>query len=529
MLEIALTQDLQDAFAELTGDFCSLHTNPSFARKTRFRGPIVHGLAPVLLLLGRRCYENGERPIQLKHFACAFREPARIGDVLGLRMQTAQGPFEIVRTADGAVITAGLVQFTTADKSPPGEERLGSLQLAELEEAQLLGDELAVGLIERIRFRAEPASVRGVLRLLDAQLGGPKDPDAFNDPNFTALLMTSPLIGMRLPGRFATFVDLSVYFEGDISPREKGTLEGVITNLSRSNERVSIDLAWRQATKTIATGAALSLARTVNTPSIGSEEVTTRHLDLGFKGKTALVTGASRGIGQAIARLLAAHGAFVVVHYFRGEEDAAETVEDIIVHGGRAMALGADLSSDESIDAMFAEIQTALGGVDILVNNAVGDFTPKSTETLTRRDYMRELDVTLFGAHACSTRAIPHMKRRRWGKIINMGTIVTHVPVSGQNKYIVAKSALVGYTRSLASELVGDNIQVNMVAPAMTDTTLIAALPKALVERLTAEAPSQRLLNPIDVAKTVVFLASDWASPISGQQIVLSGGEFPFL
>jgi 3-oxoacyl-[acyl-carrier protein] reductase len=121
------------------------------------------------------------------------------------------------------------------------------------------------------------------------------------------------------------------------------------------------------------------------------------------------------------------------------------------------------------------------------------------------------------------------MRSKRRGKIINLGSIITEVPVSGQNKYITAKSALVGYTRSLAVEVARDNIQVNLVVPGMTETTLIASLSHGHVAKLIDESPTGQLLQPLDVAKAIVFLASDWADSISGQRLVLSRGEAPFL
>jgi 3-oxoacyl-[acyl-carrier protein] reductase len=222
-------------------------------------------------------------------------------------------------------------------------------------------------------------------------------------------------------------------------------------------------------------------------------------------------------------------GARVAVHYFRGREDAAAIVGDITDNGGLAMPVEADLTDQTAVEKMFADIETGFGPVDILVNNAVGDFSPKPVEELNTSDYLGELNVSLFGMHTCCRLALPHMRRRRWGKIVNMGTVATELPVTSQNRYITAKSAVVGYTRSLAVEVAADNIQVNLVAPGMTETSLIAALPAALVKRLAEDSPGGALLAPIDVAKIVLFLVSNWAASISGQQILLTKGSPPFL
>jgi 3-oxoacyl-[acyl-carrier protein] reductase len=262
---------------------------------------------------------------------------------------------------------------------------------------------------------------------------------------------------------------------------------------------------------------------------VSCADVKADHLGLGLEGRVALVTGASRGIGEAVAKSLAMSGARVVVHYFRGQQDAAAIVRDIVENGGSAIAVQADVADQDAVERMFAEIESGFGPVDILVNNAVGDFSPKPVEELRTSDYLAELNVSLFGMHACCRLALPHMRRRRWGKIINMGTIATELPVVSQNKYITAKSAVVGYTRSLAAEVAADNIQVNLVAPAMTETSLIAGLPAALVKRLAEDNPGGVLLVPMDVAKVVLFLVSNLASSISGQQLALTRGAPPFL
>ena len=223
------------------------------------------------------------------------------------------------------------------------------------------------------------------------------------------------------------------------------------------------------------------------------------------------------------------HGAKVAVHYFAGAKDAAAIVADITAHGGVAVAVGADLRDEDQIAVMFDAAHKQLGNVDILVNNAIGDFTPKPLMELSAPDYLRAFDVSLFGMHACCKRVLPHMRQQRWGKIVNVGSIATDVPVAGQNKYITAKAAVEGYTRSLAVEVAADNIQVNMVVPAMTDTSLLASLPAALVSRLASEAPAGRLLQPIEVAQAIVLLASDWLAGMSGQRLVLNQGAPPFI
>ena len=287
-------------------------------------------------------------------------------------------------------------------------------------------------------------------------------------------------------------------------------------------------MSWIRNGSLIGSGHANAVVNPLKTNSLSTASIKAA-TSMGIEGKVALVTGASRGIGEATAKLLAIHGAKTVVHYFRGKDDASDIVSDIKKNGGHAMSVGGDLRSAIDITNMFEEITAQFGGVDILVNNAVSQFSPKPLTTITSKDYLEEFKVSLFGMHECCQLAIPHMQKKRWGKIINIGTITTEAPVSGQNVYITTKAAILGYTRSLCAELGRYNIQANLVIPRMTDTSLLASLPPSFLDKLANESLAGRLLEPIEVAKVIVFFASEWSSPISGQRIALNQGEMPFL
>jgi 3-oxoacyl-[acyl-carrier protein] reductase len=535
--EIEVGEDLVAAFARLTADRSSIHVDPEFARKTRFRGVIVHGMLPVLLLL-RGIYAE-ERPggrVWLKALSCRFTEPVKAGDRLRFDAEpqvdgdVETWSFSITRSSSGGRATGGkavLVRSVAAAR--PAVAHAGTLLVGRIDENRSTLADLAVGQGEDLTFDVEPLASGPLLDTLALQTGAHGPSDELDDAAAMAVIMASTLIGMRLPGRHATFLDLDAAFPKPMPRDARVTLRGTVADIAPTGSRMRLDLDWIRDSEVVGRGSASTMIGTAAASSLSCADIRRDHGGPGIAGRTALVTGASRGIGEATAKLLAMHGARVAVHYFRGRADAEAIVDDIRGNGGRAVSLQADLADQTSVEALVAAAEAALGPVDILVNNAVGEFTPKPFDEIRAADYMAELGVSLFGLHSCCRQVLGHMRRQRWGKIINLGTVATEAPVTSQTRYIAVKSAVVGHTRSLAVETAADNIQVNMVVPAMTETSLIAGLPRALLDRLAEDSPGAALLQPIDVAKTILFLASDWSGAISGQQILLTRGAPPFL
>lgn len=531
--EIDVGKDLVEAFVQLTADRSSIHTDAEFARKTRFRGPIVHGMLPVLLLLDRLCAEERAVPgLWLKSLSCRFLSAVQIGQRLCFDADArVEGDletwdFSIARVSDGGRVSGGrAVLVRSAAPALPAAAIPECLALDRVDENCLTLADIAVGRMEDLTFHVEPLAARRVLAVADARAPS----EALGDAAAMAAAMVSTLIGMRLPGRHATFLDLDLSFPEPVRRDAPVTLRGTVAEIAPAGGRMRLDLQWFQNAEVVGRGSASTMIGTPAISAVTCADIRRDHAGTGLDGRVALVTGASRGIGEATVKLLAMQGARVAVHYFRGRSDAEAIVADIRQNGGEAVAVQADIADHVSVEALFASVEADLGPVDILVNNAVGEFTPKPFDDLRAEDFMAELHVSLFGLHACCRRAIGPMRRRRWGKIVNLGTVATEIPVMSQTRYIAAKSAVVGHTRSLAVEVAADNIQVNMVVPAMTETSLIAGLPRVLIDRLAEDSPGGTLLQPIDVAKTILFLASDWSGAISGQQILLTRGAPPFL
>ena len=240
-------------------------------------------------------------------------------------------------------------------------------------------------------------------------------------------------------------------------------------------------------------------------------------------GKVALVTGASRGIGRAVAIALAKAGALVAVNY-AGNVKAAEEVQQIITQaGGKAILVQGDVAQAEVVDEMMKTVMDEFGRIDILVNNA-GITRDGLLMRMKECDWDAVIDTNLKGIFHCTKAAAKHMMKARSGRIINMTSVVGLIGNAGQTNYAAAKAGVTGFSKSVAKELASRGITVNMVAPGFIDTDMTAVLPEKVREEMVKGIPMGRMGTPEEVAEAVLFLASDQASYITGQIINLDGG-----
>jgi len=265
------------------------------------------------------------------------------------------------------------------------------------------------------------------------------------------------------------------------------------------------------------------------TPMPTISELKHAALDPGLKDRVVLVTGSSRGLGETIAKLFSIHGSRIVVNYGRNEKHARRVADEIEAAGGKALVIGADVSDANQVSDMITQIVDRWGRIDVLVNNAAGDAAPTEFAKVSWDDVQASIDIVVKGAFNCCKAAVPVMLEHGGGRIINVGTLATDNPAPNQLKYVLAKSALVGLTRSLAVDYAGQNIQVNVVCPSVVETDLIGHIPEAYRAKIAKDTPLQRNATPQDVAQAVVFLASRNSSFTTGQKIMVTGGIPPFL
>ena len=244
-----------------------------------------------------------------------------------------------------------------------------------------------------------------------------------------------------------------------------------------------------------------------------------------LKGKVAVVTGASRGIGAAVARKLAALGADLALIYAGNEALAEVVAEDCRALGVRAETYRCDVADGAAVKETVGKIKAAFGGVQLLVNNA-GITRDGLLMRMKEADWDAVLSTNLKSVFNCTRAAVKYMMKARSGRIVSISSVVGAMGNAGQANYAAAKAGILGFTKATAKEVAARGITVNAVAPGFIATDMTAVLPEKVVENLKAGIPMGRLGEPEDIAKAVAFLVSDEAAYITGQTLHVNGGMF---
>ena len=249
-----------------------------------------------------------------------------------------------------------------------------------------------------------------------------------------------------------------------------------------------------------------------------------------FHQQTVLITGASRGIGAAIAKAFAAEGACVIINYLKNENAAHDVVHACTQLGGTAFAIQADVLNQSAVEEMVSQAIREVGRIDVLVNNAFIPyrFDPENRKRFWEtpwKDYQSQFEGSVGATYNVCQSVIGHMRQRAKGSIINLASDLVYRPSIAYNDYTTAKSALVGFSKNLATDLGPYGIRVNCVAPGLVAPTTSSAHTKESVkDKLIAQTPLGRIATPEDVAGPILFLASDWSRFMTGQVLVVDGG-----
>ncbi|NEQ76182.1 MAG: SDR family oxidoreductase [Okeania sp. SIO2C9] len=525
-------------FASISGDRNSLHMDEEFARKTKYRQRLVHGMLPFSFI--SLIQQNfPDQQVEFLELDTSFRKPILIGDEIRLDYkysETESGKFSYNATWYNHLTEEIVIKSKGNFTLYPFSEEIRDI---DRNQTCYLLDEIS----ENNWSINEIANKKGELNIslnsillkkyLDSIIneGFLSNTDSINiaiSHNLISTLLLSTLVGMKLPGKYATFAKFQFSFLDQVPLSESIKLVGEVGKVSVASESMEVATTLLKENTVLATG---KLNVVVNSPPqkiISCPEIKSNYIDMGLKDKVVVITGASRGIGAATAKLFAMQGAKVVVNYYKGKKDAELIVEDIEKNGGIAIPLQCDIREKLEVEKFIDQVVEKFGTVNVLVNNAVKEAIPKNVVKLEWQDYLSELEVSLKGMHNCCQAVLPVLKQQKSGKIINLSTIFVENPVTGQSQYITAKSAVVGYTKSLAKELAKLNIQVNFVVPNMTETDLVSCIPSDFTKRIAASRDFGRNLEPIEVAQSILFLASSWANSITGQKVVLNLGDLPF-
>jgi len=334
----------------------------------------------------------------------------------------------------------------------------------------------------------------------------------------------STLIGMYLPGQNALYLSQECRFLKPVKINEIIKIRGVVISKSATVNILTIKTqVLNQYNELLVDGKAsvMVLEKSEEEKPSYKEEV-----KMDISNKVALVTGSSRGIGASTAVLLAKNNASVIINYNKSKEDADKVVKLIKSFNGKAKAIKADVTNQSEVHQMIDIAKDTFGSIDILVNNASLNVLSKAFVHTTWDDFQRDIDVIIKGAFNCTQAVLKDMIEKKYGKIINIITTATiGTPPTQWCEYVTAKSGLIGFSKALAAELGPMGIRVNMVFPGLTETSLTAHLPPRFKDVVAHQTPLKRIAKPDDIAKVILFLASEASDYLTGVSIPVCGGN----
>jgi 3-oxoacyl-[acyl-carrier protein] reductase len=240
-------------------------------------------------------------------------------------------------------------------------------------------------------------------------------------------------------------------------------------------------------------------------------------------GRVAVVTGGGRGIGRAVAVRFAEEGANVTISYRSNDASAEEVAEEVRAAGAQCEIFKGDVSSPEDVDALFRGVRDSFGQVDILVNNA-GLTRDNLMMRMKESEFDEVLRTNLKGTYLCTRAALRPMIRARWGRIVNVSSVVGLVGNAGQANYAASKAGIIGFTKSVAREVAQRGITANVVAPGYVETELTRSLPDDVKDQIKGQVPAGRFGEAEEVAEVVAFLAGEGAGYVTGQTVAVDGG-----
>ena len=331
----------------------------------------------------------------------------------------------------------------------------------------------------------------------------------------------STLIGMKLPGPGALWISQAIEYKRPVYLNDELDIQATVVKKNEVLKILSLKIeVFNQEKRIVLEGKAqVKMLDTFKEGKMVKKN----------KNRVALITGSSRGIGAQIAQLFANEGISVIVNYNRDKKSAEDTVQKIKASRGKACSIQADITKKSDLEALSKAIKRDFGGIDILVNNATFGIDPINFDELSWEEVGRHIDIHIKAVFDLCKTFIPHMAEQKYGKVVNIiSTYGLGVPPPYLTHYVIAKSGLIGLSKSLAVEFGPKGINVNMISPGLTNTGLISGMPEKTKLVYASQSPMRRIAEPQDVAEAALFLVSDKARHLSGVNIPVSGGYFMF-
>lgn len=342
---------------------------------------------------------------------------------------------------------------------------------------------------------------------------------------FLQASLLSRLVGMKIPGPGALYLHQSMDFKSPVFIGDTIVAVGVVDAIDQASRVIEISTRIsNQHNKEVLTGMArVKLLRMTTVEAEPEEDTRTEDMNL-LSGRTALVTGASRGVGRAIAVTLAKNGAHVFANYNKSVQAVEALKQEIELAGGKCSLAKADVTDIDQVANMTSAVLRETGSLDLLINNAGPKIQSGSFETWEWRDMQAAYDDIVGPVFNVTQAVLPALKEAK-GAVVNvLSTAALGRTAHTWLPYVTAKSALIGMSKNLAQELGPEGIRVNMVSPSLVETDLTADIPERFRQAVVSTTPLRRLATAQDVAGTVLFLCSHWSSFVSGDNIVVSGG-----
>jgi NAD(P)-dependent dehydrogenase (short-subunit alcohol dehydrogenase family) len=512
------SQDVLD-FSQLSGDQNPLHIDSEYASRTQFRGKIAHGFISIVYVFQVINKFININTSQLILVDFKFLAPCREADRLSINLTFSNNEIHVnILDIENRTICQGRILLALSQKKRT--EHYFKLKTDNSNNEFILDKDM------KKNIPLFYTLVKDNDRNAKEKLSG-----LFYNSQLSLLFSLSTIVGMYLPGKRALFRSFELQFEEQDTFSDQLIANAKVDRIYNAGGSLEFSVNFSTKKSEIAKSRLKSNILSQNKEAVSLINFKSMSQFKGLlKNKNALVLGGSRGIGAATVQVLANAGCNVLLQYNNGLKDAQRIQKHIRKNGMNCEILKLDLKNTNELDSFSNNVNNELlGKLDIIVNSIATHFLPNRLDIFSKKAFKEMLDTDLYGVSCLILDLIHLMQQSERGKIVNIGSLITQNPVSGQLPYGIVKAGIESLSKSLAHELRHKNIDVNLVSPAMTSTSLTSHINTRLVEKLLEDNGQESLLEPMDVAKVVLFFCSGMSDKVSGQRLFINNKEANYL